>query len=184
VPETNDRLIDAMLAKQACTELVYQLARGLDRCDEALLRSLFHPDATDDHGGFKGSASDFVGWALGALATMERTQHLIGNVLVEVNGDRAAGEAYFVANHDMRDADGREVRMIAAGRYLDRFERREGVWKIAHRHAIYDWNANFERTDTWDRSPDSVRVFGRRGSGDPIYAHLAAVRGTDRGNDQ
>jgi hypothetical protein len=175
VPETNESLIDALLAKQACTELVYQLARGLDRCDEGLLRSVFHPDATDDHGGFKGSANDFVGWALGALATMERTQHLIGNVLVEVVGDRAIGEAYFVANHDMHDAEGRAVRMIAAGRYLDRFERREGVWKIAHRHAVYDWNANLDRTDNWDRSPTSPREFGRRGGGDPIYVHRGAL---------
>lgn len=166
---------DVLSSKQACAELVYKLARGLDRCDDALLRSVFHDDATDDHGGFKGSASDFVGWALGLLAKMERTQHLIGNILVEVEGDRAVGEAYFVANHDMLGADGRAVRMIAAGRYLDRFERRDGVWKIAHRHAVYDWNANHERTDTWDRSADSPRRFGERGAADAVYAHLASL---------
>lgn len=177
----NIQEIDILLAKQACAELVHSLARGLDRCDKPLLLSLFHPDATDDHGGFKGSAADFVDWALGVLATMERTQHLIGNVLIDVAGDHAVGESYFMANHDMADADGRPVRMIAAGRYLDRFERRDGIWKIAHRHAVYDWNANFERTDKWDRSPGSPRVFGERGAGDALYAHMASLENSKTG---
>ena len=168
--------LDILLAKQACAELVYTLARGLDRCDRAMLLSVFHPDATDDHGGFKGTAVEFVDWVTGLLPTMERTQHLIGNVLVDVLGDHAVGEACFMANHDLTNADGKPVRMIAAGRYLDRFERRDGVWKIAHRHAVYDWNANLDRTDTWDRTPGSPRVFGQRGTSDPIYAHRASLK--------
>ncbi|WP_179045772.1 nuclear transport factor 2 family protein [Sphingobium lactosutens] len=167
--------LDILLAKQACTELVYTLARGLDRCDRGMLLSVFHPDATDDHGGFKGSAAEFVDWVVELLPTMERTQHLIGNVLIDVAGDHAVGEACFMANHDMKNAQGQPIRMIAAGRYLDRFERREGLWKIAHRHAVYDWNANLDRTDTWDRSPGSPRVFGERGTGDPLYAHRASL---------
>ena len=168
--------IDTLLAKQACAELVYTLARGLDRCDRAMLLSVFHPDATDDHGGFKGTATEFVDWVVGLLPTMERTQHMIGNVLIDVAGDRAVGESCFIANHDLKNADGKPVRMIAAGRYLDRFERRDGVWKISHRHAVYDWNANLDRTDNWDRSPGSPRVFGERGEGDPIYAHRASLK--------
>lgn len=168
--------IDTLLAKQACAELVYTLARGLDRCDKAMLLSVFHPDATDDHGGFKGTATEFVDWVVGLLPTMERTQHMIGNVLIDVAGDRAVGESCFIANHDLNNADGKPIRMIAAGRYLDSFERRDGVWKISHRHAVYDWNANLDRTDHWDRSPGSPRVFGERGEGDPIYAHRASLK--------
>lgn len=168
--------LDILLAKQACTELVYRLARGLDRCDRAMLMSVFHPDATDDHGIFKGTAADFIDWVVGVLPTMERTQHMIGNVLIDVDGDRAVGEAYFIANHDIVNAAGEPARMIAAGRYLDRFERRAGVWKISHRHAVYDWNANLDRTDTWDRTPASPRVFGQNGDGDPIYAHRAMLK--------
>jgi hypothetical protein len=173
---TDTTAFEEQTAKQACTELVYKLARGLDRMDGALLRSLFHEGATDDHGGYKGSADGFVDWALNILKNMERTQHAISNVLIEVKGDRAVGESYFVANHDMKNAEGTPVRMIAAGRYLDSFERRGGVWKISHRHAVYDWNANLDRTDSWDRSPGSPRQFGERGEGDAIYAHLAALK--------
>ncbi len=164
--------LDTLFAKQACTELVYRLARALDRCDEGLLRSVFHPDATDDHGIFKGSADAFVAWVLPALQGMERTQHLIGNVLIEVSGNTASGEAYFIANHDMRDADGHEVRYIAAGRYLDSFERRDGAWRIAHRGCVYDWSATLPRSDGWDRL-SGPRQYGERGHGDPSYAAAA-----------
>ena len=38
-----------LLAKQAITEVVVRYARAIDRLDEALLRSVFHPDSTHNH---------------------------------------------------------------------------------------------------------------------------------------
>lgn len=161
-----------LLDKQACTELVYRLARAIDRCDEALLRSLFHDDATDDHGVFHGTASDFATWVMPVLHGMKRTQHFIGNVLIELHGDTARGESYFNAHHAIAQPDGSDVHMIASGRYLDRFERRDGVWKFAHRHAVYDWNATMPSTDSWKRGEQPGWSFGERGEGDLSYAHF------------
>lgn len=161
--------LEEMLDEHACARLIYRLARGLDRCDETLLRSVFHEDATDDHGMFKGSATDFVNWVLPTLRTMERTQHLIGNVLIDVTGDVAHGEAYFIANHDLTNAEGNPVRYTASGRYLDRFERRDGQWKIAHRACVYDWSATHPRSDTWDRTA-GPRRYGTQDLFDPVYA--------------
>lgn len=159
--------------KLECTELVTRLARGIDRCDADIVRDCFHPDATDDHGMFKGTAADFVTWVIPVLDTMKRTQHVIGQCLVEVDGDTAAGEAYFVAHHTIETPDG-DVLMIAAGRYLDRFERRDRTWKISHRHAVYDWNSTVPCTDGWDREdPENPSAYGVRGSEDASYRHLA-----------
>ena len=165
-----EEAIRTLLDKQACTELVYRFARALDRCDETLIRAVFQPDATDDHGQFKGDVDAFVAWVMPVLATMERTQHVIANVLVEVAGDRAWSESYFVAYHDMTDKDGQPIRMTVAGRYLDRFECRRGDWRIAHRTFVSDWSASEARSDTWDRERPSQRHFGARGSGDLLYA--------------
>lgn len=162
-----------LLDKQACTELVYRLARAIDRCDEPLLRSLFHPDATDDHGVFHGTASDFADWVMPVLHGMRRTQHLIGNVLIDIDGDRASGESYFIAHHHLPQESGPDVFMLAAGRYLDRFERRDGHWKIAHRQAAYDWNSAAPSTDSWNRDPPGAWTFGRRGPSDASYANFA-----------
>jgi hypothetical protein len=164
--------LQELLDKQACVELVYRLARAIDRCDEALLRSLFHADATDDHGGFHGPASRFVDWVLPVLAGMRRTQHCICNVLIEVNGDTALGESYFMAHHVLPQPSGPDTYMVAAGRYLDRFERRAGEWRFAHRQACYDWNAQGSATDSWDRAALSGWTFGQRGEADASYANF------------
>ena len=165
-----------MADKLECSEIVAKLAKGIDRCDADLVRSCFHPDATDDHGAFKGTAEEFVVWVMPVLDTMERTQHVIGQSLIEVNGDKAASESYFVAHHTIKTPGG-DVLMIAAGRYLDSFERRDGHWKISHRHAIYDWNSTVPCTDGWDREdPNNPSVYGKRGPDDASYAHLAKVQ--------
>ncbi|MGB3807057.1 MAG: nuclear transport factor 2 family protein [Erythrobacter sp.] len=168
---TQDRLA-AMLDKQDCTELVHRMARAIDRCDAELVGELFHPDATDDHGGFKGSAKDFVPWVMEVLGTMTRTQHVIGNVLIELDGDHARGESYFIAHHAIPGEDGSDTFMIAAGRYLDRFERRDGTWKISHRGAVYDWSSAAPLSDIWDRPAMEEYSFGERGKADPSYPHL------------
>ncbi len=157
--------------KLECTELVTRVARAIDRCDADLLRTLFHPDGTDDHGIFKGTAAEFVDWVIPLLGTMERTQHVIGQVLIEVDGDRAVGESYFVAHHAMAGPDG-DVHMIVAGRYLDRFERRDGTWKISHRQAVYDWGSSTPLTDSYDRDRPGAMTFGVRGPDDASYAYL------------
>lgn len=159
--------------KLECAEVVAKLARGIDRCDAELVHSCFHPDATDDHGLFKGTAKDFVTWVIPLLETMERTQHVIGQSLIEVDGDKASGESYFVAHHTINTPDG-AVLMIAAGRYLDQFERRDRAWKISHRHAVYDWNSTVPCTDGWDRDdPENPSAYGVRGLSDLSYAMFA-----------
>jgi ketosteroid isomerase-like protein len=157
--------------KLECAELVARMARAIDRCDAALLASLFHPDATDDHGLFSGTAAEFIAWVIPLLKTMKQTQHVIGQSLIEVDGDSAVGESYFVAHHTIA-RDGEDVFTIAAGRYLDRFERRGGAWKFSHRHAVYDWNSAGPSTDTFDRAKPGHMAFGKRGAFDPSYAHL------------
>ena len=168
--------LEIMADKLECMELIARLAKGIDRCDADMVRACFHPDATDDHGAFKGAAEEFIEWVMPLLHSMKRTQHVIGQTLMEVNGDKAAGESYFLAHHNIETPDG-EIFMIAAGRYLDTFERRDGTWKISHRHAIYDWNSTVPSTDNWDRDdPDNPGVYGIRGTDDASYPHLQSVK--------
>lgn len=171
--DDTDRLAIAA-DKLECAELVAKVARAIDRRDADLLASLFHPDATDDHGMFSGTAAEFVAWVVPVLATMKQTQHVIGQVLVEVAGDRARGESYFIAHHTLPGPEG-DLFMIAAGRYLDTFERRGGRWKILHRHAVYDWNSTVASTDSFDRQTPGTMAFGIAGLGDPSYAHFHAL---------
>lgn len=165
--------IDDLLAKQECAELVYRLARAIDRCDADLIADCYHPDATDDHGIIKGTIAEFIAGVIPMLQGMKRTQHNITNLLVTLHGDEARGEAYFIAQHTLTPDTG-EVEMFAAGRYLDRFERRGGEWKIAHRQAIYDWTMTVPASGGWDNFPPEMNfIRGQRGEADMSYAHLA-----------
>lgn len=166
--------VAALLARQDCAELVYKMARGIDRMDESLLRSLFWEDATDDHGLFSGTAAAFVAWVLPVLGSMRSTSHNITNVLIAVDDDRAAGESYFIAQHSL-DGDP-PTEMFACGRYLDSFARRGDEWRFARRHAVYDWTMSVPASGAWDAEPmKGLLARGRRGRGDASYPHLAAI---------
>lgn len=148
--------------RQSILDLVYLYCRGLDRLDEPTLCSVYHDDATEDRGEgvFVGPAHEMARLAMGQLRTAyAASQHFIGNVLIDVAGDVAFGEAYFQAYHRYAERPDRPpVELIMAGRYLDRFERRGGTWKIAHRKMLNDWSRTQPVADPWlQRHPGAHR---------------------------
>lgn len=129
-----------LLDKEAIRDCLARYCRGVDRIDEALLKSAFWPDAHDDHGGtFSGNAMDYCDQVLPRLRRMVATHHHLGTVTIRLQGDAARVESYFLASHRYPDGGGREVDLLLAGRYLDRMERRSQAWRIASRQAVFDW---------------------------------------------
>jgi hypothetical protein len=152
----NDRL-EALLDKQEIYELSCKYMRGLDRLDEKLLLSVFFEDAWCDYGFTKGTAAEFMLFAVTALQEHAANQHMIGNVLIELEGDEAFGEVYFNAYHKVMGESVFED-VIIAGRYLDRYEKREGVWKFAYRSERVDWSRTQPTNDKYfDLAPDCLR---------------------------
>jgi hypothetical protein len=43
----------------AIQEIILRYARALDRLDQAMLDSCFHPDSVHEHGAYKGPTSEF-----------------------------------------------------------------------------------------------------------------------------
>lgn len=165
---TSDAEIRALLDKQAITEVVYRFGRGVDRLDADIINSCFHPDGYDDHGFYRGVAHEFTGKLVRWLGRgTKKTSHLMGQVLIELDGDTAYAESYVVASHRM-DRDGAEVDWVANGRYVDRFERRDGVWKIAHRRVVHDWDRTDPVVERSDESADTWNA-GSRTKDDPSY---------------
>ncbi|MDX6292544.1 MAG: hypothetical protein QOH50_1619 [Kribbellaceae bacterium] len=163
-----------LLAKQEITEVLYRRARAGDRRDHALALSCYHEGATEEHEGFTGPAADFVlehsAYAPGKTPPTSSLVHLIANVLIELDGDEAAVESYhlcFMTGH----VTGTETDTTIAGRYLDRFARRNGRWAITHRQVVFDWSRTEPGVERfWDRYPDQSKIaFGRLGPDDPLY---------------
>lgn len=138
----------ALLDNQLITDVIYRYCRAIDRLDYALLETCFHPDATHDQGAYTGSSVAFCRYALEKLGPVRATHHQTGNVLIVLDGDVAHSETYWTAFHRL-SADGGgsglfrstgiEEDLVIGGRYVDRFERRAGKWRIAHRFGVYDW---------------------------------------------
>ena len=152
-----DQKLQDLLDKQAIYELCCRYMRGLDRLDEALLLSTFFEDGWCDYGFTKGTPAEFIAYALGALKDHAANQHMIGNVLIELDGDEAYGEVYFQAYHKFMGEDG-YLDMIIAGRYLDRYEKRNDVWKFAYRSELVDWSRTEPTRDSYfEMAPDGLR---------------------------
>jgi hypothetical protein len=94
------------------------------------------------------------------------TQHAIFQSLIDIDGDTARGETYFLAHHRPGN-EAPDEELVLGGRYVDRFERRASVWKIAHRVVVYDWSRVTTVNDVWDAAPTFER--GRPSRADISY---------------
>jgi ketosteroid isomerase-like protein len=131
--------VQQLLDKQEIHEALMRYCRGIDRGDVDLVLSAFHDDAIDNHTGQEERVRERVPRAVGlAQQSTLWTSHNICNELIQVDGDVAHSEAYLVAFHRV-EHEGREVDFVLGARYVDRFERRAGEWRIARRTVIHDW---------------------------------------------
>ena len=140
-PEDCDRLLDELAARAQIHDCLMRYCRGLDRLDAALVASAFHADAVDHHSFATLNGAAAIGVALvdRQRTRFRQTMHGILNEHVEIAGDVAHGESYFRASM-VAERDGREVLIEGAGRYVDRFERRMGAWRIAERVLVNEWS--------------------------------------------
>jgi hypothetical protein len=161
--------LDTLLARQEVNDLLARYCRGVDRCDVETLKAVFWPEATTKYGDAVTNAWEWAEGVASRLKSMLRTQHAISNALVELDGDQGRGETYCRAYHEAETPGGRVVMMVG-GRYLDRYERRQGVWKIIHRTYVMDWNSNDPSTAQWDGPMyGRLSVRGSRFPEDPLY---------------
>lgn len=165
--------IEKMLSRDEIREVLARYARGVDRADAAMLKSCYHPDGIEEHGGvYAGNAFEYVDSAIPRIHRIGPMQHLLGNSHIEFDGEVAHVETYLLTFARF-GAPGAEVDTFTGGRLHDRFERRNGEWKIAHRRTIFDWNRDTPSNEGWclglfDRSRPGM-LMGCKGEGDPSY---------------
>jgi hypothetical protein len=144
------RIADRFAIEQA----LLRYCRGVDRKQWDLVRSAYHPDAYDDHGNYKGAVDGFVASVIKRHETIEQSTHAISNIQIEFAGpDTALVETYFIVHQ--RHAPGdvtayasfvrgpmptaeQALEVETVGRYVDRFTRRDGAWKIARRVVVFE----------------------------------------------
>ena len=141
-----DDPIKRLLDERDIRRVLLDYCRGIDRGDTALVESVYHDDATDDHGSYVGPGVEFAAYAIPRLVERyEATMHTIGDSIIDFAGpDTAFVETPVTAQHVIAGVSGQEDggRSLEwfGGRYVDRFERREGTWKIADRVVVRTWD--------------------------------------------
>jgi hypothetical protein len=161
---------ELLWAEAEIRRVLLRYARGVDRMDLDLVRSCYHADATDSHGSFTGPVDEFLVWVARVLRRYDATMHFLCHPLVEFDdADTARVETYGMAFH--RAAGGPpEHNLVTGFRFVDRFERRSGEWRIAHRVAVTEWS-RVDRESDWWPIPDGM-VRGTRDRTDPVYQDL------------
>lgn len=136
------RRLERVEDREAIRTVIDTYFRAVDAADWALMASCYHPDAIDEHSGiYQGSIDGLVQWCIDNVEKeFASWMHFGAQSIIDIDGDSAQTETYAVAIHKAHpDANGFEADVVAGGRFFDRFERRNGQWKIAHRKLVISW---------------------------------------------
>jgi hypothetical protein len=190
--DIDQKTLQALLDQRDIERVLTTYARAVDRQDLELLRSCYHPDAINHNAVSRSNAWEFAGMLLPLMRRLfSGTMHHVTHSDIRVEGDRAVVESYFIAWHGVVGGYEEIVTMfgsayademqrlgklegghdfVGAGRYLDRFERRNGAWRIAERNVTMEWNHYGPVTHG---SPESLfgkmPAWARRDRTDPVY---------------
>lgn len=147
-----EQRLGAIESREAIRARLLAYCRGIDRRDTDLVLATFWPDSQVEYGIFNGGGEEFARSICGWLGDSgcDRTSHQLGNISIAVTGDSAISESYLTAYHRIRGEGGVLFDCIIGARYHDRFERREGMWRISFRRLVYDWFRTFPDSGSWD----------------------------------
>jgi hypothetical protein len=157
-----DHAVDERADREAILDCLHRLSRGQDRLDDELILSAYHPDAIDYHSNFQGSPAEFVKWLRASHAERVTNQIFLTNFTVDIDGETAHAESYFMVPN--RRAGNPNITFVC-GRYIDRFDKRNGEWRIAVRVVVTESLSQAAAVPI-----DPLADSGRRDRSDVSYA--------------
>lgn len=145
-----DEALQRLIDKDAIRDVMARYARGVDRGDWDAVRETYHSDAYDDHGDYKGDLDGFIAFGRERTGGATQVMHFLGQSVIEfASAEVAVVETYFFTAHTL-GPEGRKaygaanaagpVQISQYGRYVDRVEKRDGVWRIANRIVVFEAN--------------------------------------------
>lgn len=164
--------VDLLMSEREIRDVIYRDCRAKSRCDVDLMKSCFYPEAVDYHQPFftlpvKDLFDHFAKWS---PYSAEMVEYFTTQVLIDIQGDVAHVESYQMSAkvfHERTEGGNQQIR-LSGHRNLDRFERRDGSWRIAERRFIPEWGF-FKEVPPLERSISSYgpgteanRVFAAR----------------------
>lgn len=166
-----DERLQEMLDHHEIRKTLSDYCEGSDRCDKELMGSVYAQDSWDDHGQIKAPGAEYTEKMSAQIASTTKVMyHLLGQSAITVNGDEAGAETYFLAASQAVADDGTITTNQLGGRFVDKFVREDGRWKIRHRVAVGDWTISFPGQQAWEAAEALTQ--GQRSNADPSYGVL------------
>lgn len=136
----DEKKIQELLDKEAIRDQIYLYCRALDRIDNELGYSVFAEDSKVNYGPTfpEGTGRQFIDMMLEQHRGMISTHHMMTNIYIKVDGDKAASETYMFAACKFPKKSGGTFTVNARCRDIDRWERRDGKWLIVTRTVAGD----------------------------------------------
>src|SRR5580698_753031 len=127
--------------REVITDLIYRYCRSVDRLDIPLGHSIWHDDAVADYGAdvYQGNGRGVIDHICAQHLHTLHHSHQVSNILIELDGERAASESYVTASLRVRRG-AKLMQMTVWSRYIDRWSRREGRWALDHRLTVRDFD--------------------------------------------
>lgn len=158
-----ESFLEELQARTEIEDCLKRFARAVDRQDWKAAREAYHDGAFDDHGFFKGPPDAFLAHIAKLHEVQEHSMHFNTNVLIEFQAkDRAFVETYVLVLQRFADR-----RVTASARYLDKFEKRSGAWRVVHRTLVFGDMASEPMAEP-PRFPAGFTV-QKHGLDDPLY---------------
>jgi ketosteroid isomerase-like protein len=135
------RVLLKLFDQTAIRDVIGRYFYCLDRRDFAALTTCFTSDA---HGEYDDGKTVHVGReaiieALRGITQFKFSSHLIGSLMVEVNGDLAKADTFGVAFLVVDGGEGKGRVLVRGLRYLDNLVQVPEGWRINHRVHIPIW---------------------------------------------
>jgi 3-phenylpropionate/cinnamic acid dioxygenase small subunit len=138
-----DQLPDDLRDRLAIRDLLVRYAWAIDEKDWDALDSVFLADARLDYssnpGGKAGTYAEIRPWLERSLAPFPVTQHLVTNIDVRVDGDRATSRTMVYNPMGAATREGPLHFFFLGGRYDDELVRTPDGWRIAERVETLLW---------------------------------------------
>jgi 3-phenylpropionate/cinnamic acid dioxygenase small subunit len=133
-----EKALQDLLDRAAIQDLLARYAHAVDRRDLDTVAACFTADASYKGSLGEGTIRDALAALRDRMERYESTMHLLGNQLIEIEGNRARSETYAIAHH--RTNTGGDLRLLVVGvRYEDELIRRDGSWAICSRIVHMEW---------------------------------------------
>lgn len=125
--------LEKMIAEREIQAQLVSLARAMDNRDWAALTAIFTEDIRADFGTVEVSGrQEVIDFIRSFLDNCGTTQHLLGNFVFDVQGDRATSRCYVCDMH-LSARPGNEASFRTLGDYADQWIRTGDAWKLCRR---------------------------------------------------